>query len=559
MSTVPPVRALAILGASLALLSVGFLAGRGWAKRTEPVFRPLTFRQGFVFSARFTNDGASVVYGAAWEGEPSRVFTSPVDRPDPRPLDVPPADVFAASRRGDLLLGLGRSFRFDWLTGAALATTPPGGGPPRILRDLVRAADWATDGEAIALVRPDKRGHALEFPAGTVLHRTSGWIGDVRVLPDGIRVAFLDHPVWGDRRGRLLVAGKGEVRALLPQEFETLTGLAVAPGGREGLFSATRSGSQTEIQAVSADGGPARPVLRAPGALRVHDAAGGRLLVSREEQRQTLGFRRGAELERDLCWTSHAQVAALSADGNRAVITVYDDRGGGNGTAWLRGTDGSAPIPLGAGDATDLSPDGRWAVVIRHGEIDTLALLPTVPGEGRTLVLPRVERYHWARFTPDGRGIVLSANEKGRKIRLYRLDLATGDSAPVTPEGVGYLLSLTSKGDAVTSEDLDRKLRLFPLEGGSPRDIAGLLPSENVLIWLPGDEAYLAAMPNDVPLRVFHVDARTGERRLHAEVGPPDRNGLRSLWPVAFSRDGSAVAYTVSRLFSELFVVEGVR
>ncbi len=559
MSTVPAFRSLAVLGTSLALLSVGFFAGRNSARRTEPVFRPLTFRQGFVFSARFLNDGASVVYGAAWEGAPSRAFTSPVDRPDPRPLDVPPADVFAANRRGDLLLGLGRSFRFDWLTGAALATTPPGGGPPRIARDLVRAADWAPDGEAIALVRPDRRGHALEFPAGTILHRTSGWIGDVRVLPDGVRVAFLDHPVWGDRRGRLLVAGKGDVRALLPDEFETLTGLAVAPGGREVLFSAARTGSQTEVLSVPIDGGSVRVALRAPGALRVHDAAGGRLLVSREDHQQTLGFRRDAEPERDLCWTSHAQVGALSADGRRAVITVYDDRGGGNGTTWLRGTDGSAPIPLGAGEAADLSPDGRWAVVIRHGEIDTLALLPTVPGDARTLVLPRVERFHWARFTPDGRALVLSANEKGRQIRLYRLDLATGDSAPVTPEGVGYLLALTSKGDAVTSEDLDGKIRLFPLEGGSPSDIAGLLPRENILTWLPGDEAYLAALPNEVPLRVFHVDARTGERRLHAEIGPADRNGLRSVWPVTYSRDGSAVAYNVSRLFSELFVVEGVR
>ena len=555
----PSIRFFALPVAGVTLLAAGFFVGRSSSTRTEPVFRQLTFRQGFVFSARFLNEGASVVYGAAWEGQPSRVFTSPVEPPDARLLDLPSADVFAASRSGDLLLGLGRSFRFDWLTSAALATRPPGDGRPRVLHEVVRAADWAPDGETIALVRPDRRGHALEFPPGTVLHQTPGWIGDVRVLPDGSRVAFLEHPVWGDRRGRLLVAGKGTVRALLPGEYETLTGLAVDPEGHEVYCSAARTGSQAEVLAVNADGGPARPVLRAPGALRVHDFSSGRLLISREEQRQTLGFRRGAELERDLCWTSHAQVAALSADGSQAVITVYDDRGGGNGTAWLRATDGSAPVPLGAGEAADLSPDGRWAVVIRHGEIDTLALLPTVTGDARTLVLPRIARYHWARFTPDGTRLVVSANERGRKIRLYRLDLESGDSSPVTPEGVGHLLSPTSTGDAVTSEDLDGTIRLFPLEGGSPREITGLLSREIVLLWLPGDEEFLAALPNDVPFRVFRVNARTGARHLHSEVGPADRNGLRSLWPVAFSRDGSAVAYTVSRLFSELFVVEGVR
>jgi hypothetical protein len=111
----------------------------------------------------------------------------------------------------------------------------------------------------------------------------------------------------------------------------------------------------------------------------------------------------------------------------------------------------------------------------------------------------------------------------------------------------------------VTSEDLDGKPRLFPLGGGVPSDLPGLLPGESVLLWLPGDTAFLAARPDEVPLRVFRVERSTGERTLHVEVGPSDRNGLRSVSPVAFSRDGTAVAFNVSRLFSELYVVAGAR
>lgn len=554
-----PARDFLLLLAGLASLAAAFALGRWGTDGTRPEFRALTFRQGFVLSARFLAAGSSIVYGAAWEGSPVRVFSSPVDVPEERPLDLPPGDVFAVSERGDLLLGLGRSFRFDWLTGAALGAVSFGSTNPEILAPSVRAADWNRNGKEVALVRTERRGHVLERPPGQAVYRTSGWIGQVRLL-DGDRIAFLDHPVWGDRRGRLALAERGVVRSLAEGEYETLSGLAPSPDGREVLFSAARAGSQTEILAVDLRGGSPRTVLAAPGALRVHDVTpDGRLLISREEERRTIGFQRGGEPEKDLCWTSHAQVAALSADGRSALVTVYDDRGSGTGTSWLRGTDGSAPELLGPGEAADLSLDGRWAVAIRHGGSDTLALLPVGGGEARTLVLPRVERYHWARFTPDGTALVVSANEPGRKIRLYYLDLATGDSRPVTPEGVGFLLPLTAAGDAVTSEDLDGRTRLFPIGGGAPRDVPGLLPEENVLLWLPGDTAFLAVRPDEVPLRVFRVERATGARTLHAEVGPSDRNGLRSVTPVAFSRDGAAVAFNVSRLFSQLFVATGAR
>ncbi len=545
--------------ALVAGLVAAFLAGRRSDPESRPAFRSLTFRRGFVLSARFLPGGTSVAYGAAWEGAPVRAFLVNAEGSGERPLDLPPADVLAVSVQGDLLLGLGRSFRHDWMTGAALARKDLGSTKPVELSLRVRAADWSRDGGTLAVVRVEERAHVLERPPGRVVHRTPGWVGQVRFLDDD-RVAFLDHPVWADRRGRLVLAEGGKVRPLVEEEFETLSGLAPSADGREVLFSADRAGSQTEVLAVDVRSGSVRPVLAAPGALRIHDVApDGRLLLAREEERRTIGFRRGARAGSDLAWTTDAQVAALSADGSRALVTVFDDRGAGTGTSWIRGTDGEAPVLLGPGEAADLSPDGRWAVVIRHGGSDTLALLPVGGGEARTLVLPRVERYHWARFTPDGRALVVSANEPGRRIRLFRLDLGSGESRAVTPEGVGYLLAVTSTGDAVTSEDMDGRIRLFPLAGGAPRDVRGLLPGEIVLLWLPGDGAFLAARPNEAPLRVHRVDASTGERRLETEVGPADRSGLRSVGPVAFASDGSAVGFNVSRLFSELYVATGVR
>src|SRR5439155_3095264 len=40
-----------------------------------PSFRRMTFRRGFIMSARFAPDG-SVVYGAAWEDNPLEILSS---------------------------------------------------------------------------------------------------------------------------------------------------------------------------------------------------------------------------------------------------------------------------------------------------------------------------------------------------------------------------------------------------------------------------------------------------------------------------------------------------
>src|SRR5258706_393922 len=81
---------------------LAFLAGRASAPRRTPSFRPLTFREGFVFSARFLPDGASVVYGASWDGAAARVHVAELSAPEARTLDLPAADVFAVSKKGEL-------------------------------------------------------------------------------------------------------------------------------------------------------------------------------------------------------------------------------------------------------------------------------------------------------------------------------------------------------------------------------------------------------------------------------------------------------------------------
>lgn len=93
---------------------------REHAKRSGPALRRLSFRRGFVMTARFAPDG-SVIYGAAWEDEPLQLYSSYPGNPESRPLGLTNTDILAISRQGDLAVSLGRHYEVGWVRGAACA------------------------------------------------------------------------------------------------------------------------------------------------------------------------------------------------------------------------------------------------------------------------------------------------------------------------------------------------------------------------------------------------------------------------------------------------------
>src|SRR3984893_1060256 len=63
-----------------------------------PGYQRLTFEAGTVYSARFASDGQSIVYSAAWNGKPLRVFTTVGNSLLTQPLDLTDADLLAGSK-----------------------------------------------------------------------------------------------------------------------------------------------------------------------------------------------------------------------------------------------------------------------------------------------------------------------------------------------------------------------------------------------------------------------------------------------------------------------------
>jgi len=550
--------------ASVGILSAVFLAGRHAATvPPPPVFKQLTFRPGMIQSARFSPDGHTVVYGAAWDGGPIQLYQTRMERPDTSPLPLPEGDVLSISSSGEMALSLGRRFGEGAVSTGTLARVPLTGGAPRAVMEDVQEADWDPSGVDLAVVRSVGTSSRLEYPMGRVLYETAGWISHARISPRGDLVAFLDHPVYGDDRGSVAVVDRAGNKKTLSADWSTEEGLAWAPSGDEVWFTAAKVGSASALHAVSLSG-RGRLVARAPGRLFVHDISrAGRVLLTRESFRA--GIRvlpPGGTRERELSAFDASFAKDLSADGTNLL---FDEEGEGGGSEtyviYLRRTDGSPAVRLGEGAAMSLSPDGRSVLGLRLTPPPHLFVLPVGAGATRAIERATIAEYQRAMWFPDGRRVLFAGSEKGHAARLYVQELDGTQPRPITPEGVGLFFGnpVSPDGELVATLGLDQQAALYPVKGGSPRAVRSLEAGEQPIRWSTDGRSLYAYRRGDLPARIYRVELASGRRTLWKEVMPADPAGIYDIDPVLVSPDGAAYAYTYARVLSELYLVDGLR
>src|ERR1700758_2514883 len=253
-----------------------------------PTYRQLTFRRGSIRSARFAPDGQTILYSAAWQGNPTDVFTARPEAPESRSMGLSHTQLMSVSATAEMAVLLNSKAVGAWVSMGTLARAPLSGGAPREVLEQVQWADWSPDGTKFLVVRDAGGMNRLEYPIGKPLYETGGWIGHPRVSPKGDQIAFADHPIQGDDSGALSVVDLSGHRKSLTEEWFTIQGAAWSPDGKEVWFTASKSGTDRTLYATSLDG-KQRIVARLPGALMLLDIAkDGRVLLVRATWRREL-------------------------------------------------------------------------------------------------------------------------------------------------------------------------------------------------------------------------------------------------------------------------------
>lgn len=587
-------RILAFILLATALGGAGFGAAlylqRQRILTSTPQYERVTFRRGEVRSARFTPDGETMLFSAAWDGQPSEIFQARRLSPEARPLQMADADIVAISPAGELALLMRR----DRSTGlGTLARVPMMGGTPRELADNVLSADWSPDGEQLAIIRRFEGTFRIEYPIGNVQYDTPHFILDLRISPDGKKIAFLEPQAGAFD---VAVLENGVVRSIARGWERGANGLAWAPNGEEIWMTGTSTATPPALYSVSLDG-DVRLITRLTGSLRIQDISSRNVvllthsvwrsqltrgtqplaplpvvdpvetLAKASNETTVVAASAGPEAvveafaapatETELSWLDWSIVTDMSRDGQMILFNETREGGGDQGSVYLRKTDGSTPVRLGDGFGSALTPDGRWALAQVRGS--GLVLLPTGTGEPKP-IKATASFEPGAIFLPDGRHVVLAGVVGEGRYALHVLDTETGSTRAISPEGIrgGVFRPFALSPDARTVAGLDANGRivLYPIGDGKPRSIETAHEGEVPLQWSRDGHLLYVYDPRQIPAHVFTIDLETGARKLWRELGAADPAGLYKIAPVLVADDGMSWVYNSLRTLSDLYAMQ---
>jgi eukaryotic-like serine/threonine-protein kinase len=529
--------------AALALAGWTYMVGRD-TRLPTPSVELITTRLGLVSAARFDANGR-VVFSAAWDGQPLELFARAPGSLEAQPLGLRDTALLGVSATGDLAVAL-RPGVIGRLLRGTLALVPEAGGKPRELAEDIAWADFSPKGE-LAVIRISNGKVQLEYPLGKVLYETTLLLGCPRVSPRGDAIAFREG-------GKLkVVDSRGQVRTL--PSTNPPSGLAWTPDGSEVWFTSVSQAGGSAIWATNPLMGTQRLVYQGVSELILEDIApDGRVLVSAEDTRWEVAARPAGE-QRELRLSVYdSTLAALSDDGQQILFTSTGP------VAYLRQTDGSAPLKLGGGEALDLSPDKRWALVRPPVYAGSLSLLPTGSGVPRTLSLGGLHQ-SGTRLLHDGTGVVVNGLQNGQvRSELYVVPLDGGSPAAISDGGVTpYSLEVSRDDHFVAALALDEVLTLYPMDGGPSVPLPELGKNAVPVGWtLQGQLWVQLDAEREFPSHVVRYDIKRHQVLEERTVALGDRTGVLRLFNMKLTPDGGALAFSYRRSLGYLYLLEGL-
>jgi serine/threonine protein kinase len=560
-------RAIWVTAAAAALAVAVFLAVSGFRVPPAPAYQRLTFRRGIVSAARFTKDGNTIVYSAAWDSDDFQLYSTRSDSPESQALGRAHAMLFAVSRRGDLALCVPTGRTQHGVVGT-LQRAPLSGGGPLDLADSVSSADWSPDGSELAVVRVENDRSRIEYPVGRLLRQSpaGGYMEGVRVSPRGDAVAFLDHPLFEDSAGWVaIVDADGKHYRTVSSRFNSMRGLAWSPAGDEVWFAAAKRGTSLAVWAANRSG-KERLIAQFPAYVSVEDiSAERRVLLSFHTLSESMIHVAGgiAGAQKDLYWHDESQVRDISRDGKTVLFSESGDATGQDYEAYFRAIDGSSAAVrlLGVGLPLSMSSDGKWVIANPAGSPAPLTLMSTNSGDHRPLTSDAINHIG-AAWLPDGGGFVFAGIAPGDELRYYVQPLAGGTPVAITGPDIRYErrspIVVSPDGRSVAAVDKQKRVAIYSTAGGPPRRVPGLDPGFTPLQWCPGNQLVLHRY-EEPPPQLWKVDVETGKRSHWKDIGPPNLTGLLDLTPIRVSPDCQSYVYSPLNVFSQVDLTAGLR
>lgn len=519
-------------------------------------FLPLTLRRGRVTNARFTPDG-NVAYSAAWEGAPAQIFLATPGRLDAIPVGASGTDLLSVSTAGELAVALDRIVIGGFVTRGTLARTPIAGGAARRIRERVLDADWHPDAKSMAVIRhADDGTFVLEHPIGNALRTSAGWLSNVRFSRNGTRIAFVDHPWFGDDGGSAVVIDLDGRELMCAEHSSSVSGLAWSPDDTEVWIAGERANLGRHIVGYDMTGSQ-RVIVSIPGQNTLHDVrSDGAMLVTQDAwRREVYTARHGEPAEKNLAWYDWPQLTGLSHD----FILIEEQHATPDGESgasfFLRPVDGGPAMHLGNGRGRGISPDGSW-VAAATGKTGQLELIPTDIGETRVLRLDEFAGMSWWDWFPDGQRLWVLGAARDRSLISRIVNVDGSGTQPLGPGNLNWPCAISPDGESVMALGADGLPVIHSTRGDAPPAVVPGGRSSDVPIVWSEDGRYVFTHPRGkASLTIERLDVTNGERIAWQEIRPHDAAGIVDIFPIRLTPDGERYAFSYRRCISNLFLV----
>ena len=435
-----PIWIAAVVLLSLALLALAFLyLRRPQAESYAVRFSvPLPERVSGATSLALSPDGRRVAYVASSGGR-THVWVRAIDSLTTQPL--------AGTEEALNLFWSPDSRSIGFFTGGKLKKVEAAGGPPQTLCEAVngRGGTWSRDG--VIVFSPDTQAGLYRVPASggvpvqiTIPDASRGEISNrwPVFLPDGRHIVFFARSTQPENSGIYVGSLDSNERKLL---FASESSAQYAPPGYL-LFirEKTLMAQQFDASRLQLAGDPvplAERVGTEQGGVNSHlsyfSVSGNGALVyttgvSDNSRRYTWFDRSGKEVG-SLNPAGNVADVALSPDGKRAAIQLFDSRGAAvNQDIWLVDIERNIPTRFTFNPAVEddpvWSPDGTRIVFTsqREGKRDVYQKLSSGAG-GEELLLTSDIAKETQDWSSDGRYILYENNDPKTKTDLWVLPL----------------------------------------------------------------------------------------------------------------------------------------